>query len=157
MILQPAQIHESPIKLEATLPPSALDLNDALARATHPLEVYLIAQRVTPDQIIVRGTLKTTLTLICGRCGLPMPWPVNVSRFTYTIYAPFPQAVDLTPQLREDILIEIPHIAQCKLGPDYVCPYMGERYPPRPENNEPIGGQDNWKALDQLINLKDKE
>ena len=153
MLIRPSEIHENPVTLKTTLPPEALELNDALARAMHPVEVHLTAYRSAPDEIFISGTLSTTLTLICGRCAMPIPWPITIDNFTYTLYAPFATTVNLTPQLREDILLEIPYIAQCKLSQDYICPFTHERYLPRPENNEPIGGNDNWKPLDQLKNL----
>jgi uncharacterized metal-binding protein YceD (DUF177 family) len=153
MIIHPSHIHEDPVTLHATLPPEVLELNDALARATHPIEARLTAYRITPDEILITGSLVTTLTLICGRCALPMPWPVSIENFTHSLIAPFPTTVNLTPQLREDILLQIPHIAQCTLSQGYICPITGEQHLPRPENNEPIGGRDNWKALDQLKNI----
>ncbi len=153
MLLHPSQIHETLVVLRATLPPEALELNDSLARATHPIQADLTAYRPTPDEILITGTLSTTLTLICGRCALPIEWPITIRNFTHTLFAPFPTTVNLTPQLREDILLQIPHIAQCTLSQDYICPITQEQHLPRPQNNEPIGGKDYWKALDQLKNL----
>jgi uncharacterized metal-binding protein YceD (DUF177 family) len=153
MLIHPSQIHEIPVALQAILPPEALELNDSLARATHPIQANLTAYRPNPDEILITGTLSTTLTLICGRCALPMAWPIIINHFTHILTAPFSPTVNLTPQLREDILLQIPHIAQCTLSQDYICPITQEQHLPRPENNEPIGGKDNWKALDQLKNL----
>jgi uncharacterized metal-binding protein YceD (DUF177 family) len=79
-----------------------------------------------------------------------MPWPVR-TQSEHLLEAPHPASIDLTPLLREDILLELPLNAACHLGADGRCPITGELYQPPPEAAPgSLAGGDIWAALSKI-------
>ena len=150
MIFQPALIIEArPLELLGELPAETLDLNEAIAKAGEPVKAEMTVQRDGAD-LIVNGTVSTTLQMVCGRCGVWMPWPVR-TRSEHVFEAPHPVSIDLTPFLREDILLELPLNAACQLGADGRCPITGELYQPPPEAAPgSLAGGEVWAALSKI-------
>jgi len=70
--------------------------------------------------------------------------------------APHPASVDLTPFIREDILLEIPLNAVCKLKEGNRCPVTNEVIKPRKESTEAIVPKDVWAELSKLEPSKPK-
>ena len=87
--------------------------------------------------------------MVCGRCAVWMPWPVR-TQVEHVFEAPHPASIDLTPLLREDILIELPLNAACHLGADGRCPVTGEFYQPPPENSGTLDTGEVWEALSKI-------
>jgi uncharacterized metal-binding protein YceD (DUF177 family) len=144
----PALVTEvQPLELKGELPSAALELNDQIARAEAPIEAELLVLRDS-ENLIVTGTLVTTLQVVCGRCAAWMPWPVR-TRVEHLLEAPHPASIDLTPLLREDILIELPLNAACHLGADGRCPVTGEFYQP-PVNSGTLDTGEVWEALSKI-------
>jgi uncharacterized metal-binding protein YceD (DUF177 family) len=145
----PALVTEvQPLELKGELPAAALELQDQIARAEAPIQVELMVQR-DGENLLVTGTVVTTLTAVCGRCGTWMPWPVR-TRVDHLFDAPHPASIDLTPLLREDILIELPLNAACHLGADGRCPVTGEFYQPPPVDTGTLVTGEVWEALSQI-------
>jgi uncharacterized metal-binding protein YceD (DUF177 family) len=79
-----------------------------------------------------------------------MPWVVR-TQSEHLLEAPHPASIDLTPLLREDILLELPLNAACQLGADGRCPITGELYQPPPEAAPgSLAGGDVWAALSKI-------
>jgi uncharacterized protein len=151
----PALVDEShPLELTGELPPEALAIDEIAVRAAQPIKVEL---RVEKDDgnFLVTGFLQTTLSLQCGRCAERLPWPVR-AQVEHLFEAPHPNSIDLTPFIREDILLELPLNAACRLGADGRCPVTGEVYQPRPETTGSLTGEAVWEALSK-IKTKDWE
>jgi uncharacterized metal-binding protein YceD (DUF177 family) len=147
---QPALVTAAhPLELAGELPAEALGLQEPGAKAGQPVKAELVVQR-DEDNLIVTGTLATTLSLVCGRCGVWMPWIVR-ARSEHLFEAPHPVSIDLTPSLREDILLELPLNAACRLGADGRCPVTGELYQPPPETTTgSLAGGEVWAALSKI-------
>jgi uncharacterized metal-binding protein YceD (DUF177 family) len=154
MTFQPALVTEvQPLDLVGDLPPEVLDLNDLGAKGEQPVKAELTVHR-DGDNLMVTGTLSTTLSVLCGRCGIWMPWPVK-TRAEHVLEAPHPASIDLTPSLREDILLELPLNAACQLGADNRCPMTGELYQPPPEAAPgSLAGGEIWAALSKIQTKK---
>ena len=149
-VFQPALVTDSrPLEITTELSAEVLALSELAAKAEQPVLVELVVQRDGAD-LIVTGTLATTLSIVCGRCGVWMPWPVRV-RMEHVFEAPHPASIDLTPLVREDILLELPLNAACRLGADGRCPLTGELYQPPPEAAPgSLAGGDVWAALSKI-------
>jgi uncharacterized protein len=137
-----------PLDLKGELSAEALGLNEAAAKAKQPIRVEL---RVEKDDgnFLVTGWLQTTLSLLCGRCAVWFPWPVRIE-VEHLFEAPHPNSIDLTPFIREDILLELPLNAVCRLGADGRCPVTGEFYQPRPETSGSLVSEEVWEALSKI-------
>jgi uncharacterized protein len=139
---------EHPLELKEEISAEILGLNTASARAEQPIKVELVVQK-DEENFLVTGWATTSLSLVCGRCASWLPWPVR-ARLEHLFEAPHPNCIDLTPLIREDILLELPLNAVCRLGADGRCPVTGEIYQPRPETSDKLVGEEVWEALSKI-------
>jgi len=139
---------EEPLQLKEEISAEVLALADAVARAPHPVLAEVTVQK-DEENFLVTGWAQTTLSVLCGRCAIWMPWPVR-ARVEHLFEAPHPNCIDLTPFIREDILLELPLNAVCQLGADGRCPVTGEFYQPRPESTDSLVRDDLWDALSKV-------
>jgi uncharacterized metal-binding protein YceD (DUF177 family) len=149
MIIYPKQVTaEDTLFLDETLPATILELDEPLARQHAPIEAHLTVCR-DGESLIVTGRIQTVLQLRCGRCADWIDWPIDLPHFTILLESPLPDTIDLTAQVREDILLDLPVAASCRLDADERCPLSGKQYPTASEP-PPVLGQDAWKELDKL-------
>jgi uncharacterized metal-binding protein YceD (DUF177 family) len=149
MNFQPALVTvEQPFEIKETLAPEVLGLDPVTARVEKPIAVEVT---VTKDEenYLAQGWATTSLSLVCGRCAVWMPWPIR-ARVEHLFEAPHPNSIDLTPLIREDILLELPLNAVCRLGTDGRCPVTGELYQPPPETSGTLAGEEVWEALKKI-------
>jgi uncharacterized protein len=109
------------LRLEGSLPVAELDIDphDEVIRLCHPLEHKLEVQRLE-DGLLVRGCLHLALECQCVRCLKPFQHHVELA--DWACHLPFRgedqvrvvnDCVDLTPSVREDILLEFPRHPLC--------------------------------------------
>jgi uncharacterized metal-binding protein YceD (DUF177 family) len=149
VIFTPALVTpEHPVEIKEELAPAVLDFDGATAKVEKPILVELLVQK-EEENFLVTGWVTTTLSLVCGRCATWMPWPVR-AKVEHLFEAPHPNSIDLTPLIREDILLELPLNAVCRLGADGRCPVTGELYRPPPESSGTLAGKEVWEALSKI-------
>ena len=97
-----------------------LELHDEMLRAELPLEYDLTVQRLD-DAILVTGSLRLVLQCECVRCLKAFETEVDLGDWTLHLPLEGEDAVsikndslDLTPFVREDILLEFPQHPLCK-------------------------------------------
>jgi len=109
------------IRLKGSLPVEelALDLHDEVIQVRHPLEYDLEVQELE-DSLLVQGRLHLVLECECVRCLKPFQFHLELERWTCHLPLQGEDAVtvtndfvDLTPHLREDILLEFPRHPLC--------------------------------------------
>jgi uncharacterized metal-binding protein YceD (DUF177 family) len=149
MIIYPERITQQPLEFEESLPASVLELEEPLVAQHEPIKASLTVLR-DGESLIVTGQLRTTLKVKCGRCAEWMDWPIHVKRFLLHLEPPLSDTIDLTPQIREDILLDLPVAASCRLDKEWRCPITGQLHPEASEPPAPIRGGDAWKELDKL-------
>jgi uncharacterized metal-binding protein YceD (DUF177 family) len=139
-----------PLEIKGEIPAEILGLAQASARAPKPIRVEVVVQKDEDEgNFLVTGWVQTTLSLLCGRCAEWLPWPIR-ARVEHLFEGPQPNCIDLTPFLREDILLELPLNAACKLGADGRCPVTGEFYQSPPESSGPLVSEEIWDALSKI-------
>lgn len=115
-------LEDHEVHLEGQLPVSELDLEplDEVIRADQPLDYALVVQKLE-DGLLVQGRLHLMLDCQCVRCLKPFRFPLEFE--AWTCHLPLAgedrvkvahDCVDLTPYLREDILLEIPQHPLCE-------------------------------------------
>ena len=118
--LRHLEAHE--IRLEGELSAKELDfgVNDEMIRAERPLRYDLTAEKIH-DAVLVTGSLKLTLDCQCVRCLKPFEYQLKLPH--WTLHLPLAgedkvtvnnDCVDLTPFVREDMLLEFPQHPLCK-------------------------------------------
>ncbi len=145
LTLHPGRIYDDPVELHATLPPAVLDLDEPTAKAKGPVQADLTIQR-DGESLIVTGQVGTVVSLQCGRCGKWNDRAVDLPHFVQLLEPPLPDTVDLTPLVREDILLDLPAVAVCPPKNGKEC----KRFPSADDAPGPIHGEDVWKELDKI-------
>jgi uncharacterized metal-binding protein YceD (DUF177 family) len=117
-------VEEKELRLRGLLPVAELDLGDTdeLIHPRLPLHYDLTAQMVG-DAILVQGRLELTLDCECARCLKPFQHRLLLEHWAAHLPLTGPEKAprkddlaDLTPYLREDILLELPQHPLCQAG-----------------------------------------
>ncbi|MDE3111490.1 MAG: DUF177 domain-containing protein [Chloroflexota bacterium] len=135
---------------------------DADIKATH-----------TDPGAYLEGGVRAEVAQQCVRCLRPIHSPV-AARFAEQYYAtervetgaPMPSAprdaktigsdflIDLTPLIREEVILATPQAPLCRPGCRGLCPVCGEDLNERPHDHEPAPDA-RWAALEKLKDVKD--
>lgn len=108
--------------LTGELPPAALGIEslDELVHLHKPLHYKIQAQKLE-NHVLVQGSLDLTLDCECARCLKPYPHPITLD--PWICHVPLEgeekaliinDCLDLTPYVREDILLAFPQHPLCK-------------------------------------------
>ncbi len=147
-------LEERDIRLKGQLPASELELGncDELVHASRPLRFDLTVQRVGAD-IVAHGTLELTLDCKCARCLKAFPYVLRLEPWTGHLPLEGPEKVavkddmaDLTPLIREDILLEFPQHPLC--GAD--CGGLPNRSKEKKKGAGQTDGSSAWSELNKL-------
>lgn len=151
MIINVARIPESGLKYHEEEPGGILELgeNDEF-RAAGPVTCDLYAQ-VVDGLLIVRGTLSVPLKAHCARCTQIFSTTVTDSGFLRD----FPgiqgtEEVDITEDIREAILLSLPHFPLCNEGCKGLCARCGKNLNKVSCGCRKIEAGGSWGALNSL-------
>jgi len=134
---------------EGSEQPEIMELRDADVQFEQPIEYVLHAQ-LQGHAVLVTGRLRTEVTLRCSRCLRMFRQKLAVGQFVVLQPLEGEDFVDLTPQIREDIILELPQRALCQPACKGLCPVCGK------DLNDGVCGckvshEDlRWQALNQL-------
>lgn len=142
-------LEDHEVHLQGELPAEALDLGpaDEMIRTENPLHYDLRVEAVTHG-LLVQGRLKLTLDCECVRCLKSFEHTIELPR--WTLHLPLEgeekatvdnDCVDLTPFVREDMLLEFPQHPLCR--PD--CAGLSKK-----RRDEAESRPSAWKELDKL-------
>jgi uncharacterized protein len=115
-------LERNDLKLVGELPAADLEIDtrDELIQLKQPLKYRLEAQELD-DSLLVRGKITLPVDCECARCLKPFVQKLDWSDWSCLIPLAGEEAVardgdtvDLTPFLREDILLELPRHPLCK-------------------------------------------
>ena len=146
-------LDEDELHLQGELPVAALDLgvNDELVHAEKPLR-YDLKVELLHDAILVTGSLKLPLECECARCLKKFKTVLNLTGWAAHLplegedkVAVENDCVDLTPFVREDILLDFPQHPLCK--PE--CAGLKSKTARKAEAVEKPAS-DAWAKLDKL-------
>ncbi len=152
--IEVSQINRAPIEASGLADGALLDLeHDRFAHADGPISWAFRLELVGPD-ILVSGSVSAPLSLLCSRCARFFSTSVRISSFFRTYgWDEHPEVLDLSEDVREDVLLEIPGYPVCRPDCKGLCPQCGGNrnevdcgcVPP-----ELSGDASPWSALDQL-------
>ena len=141
------------LHLKGELAPAELELSvsDELTTVSRPVDYDLIVTE-TGDEILAQGKVHLTLDCQCARCLKPFTQEVNFPNWTTLLAREGPEKVtihndlvDLTPYLREDILLEFPQHPLCRVECEGLT---GPASGPKKENKSQ--GSSAWSELNKL-------
>ena len=135
-----------------------IDTHDDVLQINQPLRYNLEAQKVE-NGVLVLGDLRAILDCKCVRCLEPFRYELKLKPWSRLLPLDGEEAVpvvndclDLTPILREDILLEFPPHPVC----DSDCrglPQLSSGKP-QPEKKAPTAGEGSSSAWAELNKLK---
>jgi uncharacterized protein len=151
-------LEEKNLHLKGELPLAELDVDslDELIHVRSPVAYDLEAQRLE-NAVLVQGNLSLLLECECARCLKPYPHRLQLDHWACHLplegedrVTPVNDSVDLTPHIREDIVLAFPQHPLCK--PDCrglaSTQKKSEKKPGASAKSEAASGA--WAALDKL-------
>ena len=139
------------------LPAGVFDLpEEDSARAGSPL-AYELKARKGIDLLSVTGSISATFQMECGRCLARFPYQVLIEDYELEIPLENQSLIDLTEELREDILLLLPNFPRCEesnLEPR-TCPALG-RFQTVESSDDPIAPGEEDAAKDEANSGPDK-
>ncbi len=91
------------------------------ARCAGPLR-YALDVGISEGALWAKGALTQPVELRCVRCLESFPFDIEVKEFAVHTELTGPEVVDLTPFMREDILLNLPAYPHCDREGGRVCP-----------------------------------
>ena len=121
LVINLRHLDEQSVRLEGQLPVAELDIDphDEVIQLAQPLQHALEVQKLE-DSLLVQGRLELNLKCQCVRCLKPFQYQLKLD--AWTCHLPLQgedsvtianDCVDLTPYVREDILLEFPRHPLC--------------------------------------------
>ena len=115
-----------------------------------PIQYDLFAEIVGPE-ILVRGSAETTMKVRCARCAQIFSTTVRVSSFLRAYeWSVHPEVLDVSEDVREDLMLEIPAFVLCREGCKGLCARCGQDLNERPCGCGSSDGFSPFSALDGL-------
>ncbi len=132
---------------EENCPIPELETEDV--RCAGPLR-YALDLGTSAAALWASGTLSQPVELRCVRCLDRFKYDIQVNSFVAHTELTGPEIIDLTPLMREDILLNLPAHPHCDREGGRVCP-AAERLKMIAEGAQTIGKRKpDWSALDEL-------
>ncbi len=154
--LRHLEVHPVRLQGELTIAELDIDTRDDVIQLAEPLEYDLEVQKLEGG-LLVQGSLRLRLQCQCVRCLKRFQSTLELA--PWTSHLPFQgedavpivnDCVDLTPVVREDILLEFPQHPLC----DSNCSGLGSASIGKSKTFSTIGQSDEgspaWKALNKL-------
>ena len=136
-------------RLEGEEDSSFLDLPAVGAKATGPVQ-YELDVGLSGGGVFATGRVSVPVEVTCVACLQPFAYEAVAESFAAQVQIDGRELVDLTPAVREELLLALPNHPRCDSIPGHSCPYHG---------SEASGGgtqESAQSAWDQLDKLKTK-
>jgi uncharacterized protein len=144
------------LTLRGDLPLAELELEplDELIHVTQPLAYELEVEKLE-ESVLVRGRLALLLSCECARCLKPFNRPLVLA--DWTLHLPLKgeekaevinDCVDLTPYIREDILLALPQTPLCGSDCGGLAYPQDERRASPTGESKPVSSA--WAELNKL-------
>ena len=118
------QVPETGLSAEAEFEPSTLDLDTEDAQVVGPVTVQYSVS-LEKEELLAHLEIGCTRELVCARCLVPFE-----DHFSKEVDLVYPTAglafVDLTDDIRQEIVMEYPMKPLCQEGCKGFCPQCGQ-------------------------------
>ena len=140
------QIPDEGKHVEGEDPSSVFGLDEPNVEAIAPLS-YALDVGLSEGGLFATGTLRSAFRMQCVNCLEDFDLPIEVNDFACQVELTGSEEVDLTEELREDILIALPPHPHCDGTGLRVCPGPPQCAPNQPPTESP---RKVWGDLDRL-------
>ncbi len=151
MIIEVPKVSEEGSRYVGEESGQILDLGaDAHVRVEGPIQYDLFAERIS-GELVVRGKVSVRLSLECSRCADFFSTTLEDSSFLRSYEAPESvETVELTDDIREAILLDLPAYPVCALDCKGLCSQCGKNLNTGACACRPPPDENRWDALDKL-------
>ena len=146
------------------IPEDGLPLSGELATKDYdlPLGEYLDWEAIDYDlnasiigtECLIRGSLSSSMKVACARCLDPLPLTLSIDAFEHSYPTEGVDSIDLTQDIREDILLALPLAPRCELDEKSKCPITGKTYAEGDDTFAEMNRETVWGALEKLKKKK---
>ena len=133
--------------LEGEEDASCLDLGDIGAKPVGPVR-YALDVGLSGGGVFATGRVAVPVEMTCVACLQPFVYEAKVEPFAAQAQVDGREQVDLTPAVREELLLALPNHPRCDLTSGHSCPYQ------RPDASGEGPQKSTESAWDQLDKLK---
>jgi uncharacterized metal-binding protein YceD (DUF177 family) len=140
------QIPTGGLHLEGQEQTDILQLEDPNIRPIEPVS-YSLDVGISGTGLFATGRLWTDVEMECVSCLKRFVYPLEVNNFAAQVELTGPEVVDLTPAMREDILLVLPAHPRCDWDRKTVC--LRPRITPKTVDNT-TKAPNAWDVLDEL-------
>ena len=125
MKIETAHIPAAGLDIEAQEEASIMQMEAEGHRFTKPIHLKLNVNLVG-ETLYVKGHLHTTATLCCDRCLEWFDRPIGNDKFVFEKKVKYHgEIIDLTENIREDIIVSLPLKTVCRQECRGLCPHCG--------------------------------
>jgi uncharacterized protein len=126
LIVNTEEVREGGLILRGELPALIFDISED-DRIKYPNSIsYEVRLNIVNHALLVEGTAETILRCRCDRCLGSYDHLVHNANICHYLEIPDDRLVDLTEEIREDILINFPQKCLCKSNCAGVCRSCGQ-------------------------------
>ena len=143
------QIPPDGLHLEGDAKGVELDAGEGYLNPLGPVR-YKLDIGLSGTGLFATGTLEVDLELECVNCLTKFKYPLRVEDFALQTELSGEETVDLTPFMREDILLSLPHYPRCDWDGRKVCAGALEFKSKAAPDAEPPPAAVAWSELDKL-------
>ena len=143
------QIPAEGLRLEGEEDCPIADLTGENVECTGPLR-YALDVGITDNALWASGTLAQPVKQNCVACLESFGHTIEVPVFALHTELSGPETVDLTPFMREDILLNLPAYPHCDREGGRVCSARAVLDQPGPNDSPLKEAPPTWSALDKL-------
>lgn len=122
-----------------------LGLRDVSARAAGPVR-YELDAGLSGGGVFATGRVSVAVELTCVACLRPFVFEAEVGDFAAQVEIDGREFVDLTPWVREELLLALPNHPRCDSIPGHRCSYQGPKVSGGTQGHAPSA----WDKLDKL-------
>ncbi len=142
-------IHSDGLRLEGEEEISIPEFEAAGVRCTGPLR-YALDLGISEGALWASGAITQPVELQCVRCLEAFAYAIDVPAFSLHLELTGPEEIDLAPNVREDILLNLPAHPHCDREGGQVC--QAEKLVRADAEKSGAEGkpQPDWSALDKL-------
>jgi uncharacterized protein len=132
--------------LEGEEDPGFLDLAEIGAKPAGPVR-YDLEVGISGSGVFATGRVAAPVEMTCVACLQPFVYEAVVDPFAAQVEIEGRELVDLTPAVREELLLALPNHPRCDLNEGQSCPYQG---PVTSGGGTQESAQSAWDKLDKL-------
>lgn len=142
------------------IPPEGLHIETKSANVLRDVDIFGIKfnepvyvsvfVNITGKTLLVNGKIGTKVNIVCGRCLKEFEQKLINDNFALEIDAAGKDEVDITDNIREEIVIALPLKPLCKKDCKGLCPSCGQDLNTKKCSCKIVKGDIRWEGLGKL-------